>query len=401
MTVSEFIDSHWQGCTREVKKDDKFHMGLPYPFTSPTETHHFTDMFYWDTYFTNVGLLVSGRKALAHGNIGNMLYLVEKYGFMPNVTNMGSLNRSQPPVLSLAVRDYYDVTQDDAWLADAYPALEKEYVFWTTRRATPWGLSCYGGDVTEESAAGFYRYYCKRTGRTLEDPDVAFIGANVLAEGESGWDYTPRFGLRATQVAAVDLNSLLYAFERNMAYFADRLGRADSALWLDRADTRRERMNTYLWDAECGTYVDRNFVTGEFSPLLTAASYFPLWCGVADETQAMDIRQALAVLEHPHGVSCCDKHAADGIYQWGYPNCWAPLQYAAVKGLERYNYHEDARRLCANYCAMLERCFAETGNLWEKYNAIDGTVNVVTDEGAMPPMLGWTAGVYLYCKQYA
>lgn len=399
MTVSEFIDRHWQGCIREVKEDG-FHIALPYPFTSPTETDRFVDMFYWDTYFTNVGLLLSGHAEQARHNVDNMLYLVSKYGFMPNISNTGSLNRSQPPVLSLAVRDCYDATADDAWLAAAYPTLEREYTFWIEQRNTPWGLARYGGDIVDDAMAqSYYRYYCGRTQRTFEHPDVPAIAENILAEGEAGWDYTPRFGGCATQIAAVDLNSLLFAFERNMAYFGARLGRDDTLLWIDRAEARRERMNAYLWDERRGVFTDRNFVTGEFSSLLTAASYFPLWCSVADETQAMAIRSALLPLELPHGVCCCAPHTADGVYQWGYPNCWAPLQYAAIKGLERYHYGGDARRLCAQYCAMLERCFADTGNLWEKYNALDGTVNVVTDEGDMPPMLGWTAGVYLYCKQ--
>lgn len=397
--VTQFIEQHWQGCIREVKREDGFHMALPYPFTSPTETDRFTDMFYWDTYFTNIGLLLSDRARQARYNIDNMLYLVDKYGFMPNATNMGSLNRSQPPVLSLMVRDYFDAVGDVDWLREAYPSLEKEYAFWMKRRITPLELNRYGGDVTEESAAGFYRYYCRRTGLTFDDPDITTFGANVLAEAESGWDYTPRFGRRATEVAAVDLNSLLYAFERNMAYFSERLDSADAAVWTARAQQRRERMNAHLWDERRGTFTDKNVVTGQFGALLTAASYFAMLCGVADDAQAASMRQALAVLELSYGITCCDKHDTAGIYQWGYPNCWAPLTYAAVKGLENYGYTEDAVRLCGKYCAMLEHCFEQTGNLWEKYNAIDGSVDVVTDEGDMPPMLGWTAGVYLYCKQ--
>ena len=158
-------------------------------------------------------------------------------------------------------------------------------------------------------------------------------------------------------------------------------------------------MNAHLWDERRGTFTDKNVVTGQFGELLTAASYFAMLCGVADEAQAASMRQTLAVLELSHGVACCDRHHTAGIYQWGYPNCWAPLTYAAVKGLENYGYAEDAVRLCGKYCTMLERCFEQTGNLWEKYNAIHGSVDVVTDEGDMPPMLGWTAGVYLYCKQ--
>ena len=48
-----------------------------------------------------------------------------------------------------------------------------------------------------------------------------------------------------------------------------------------------------------------------------------------------------------------------------------------------------------------EQVFEETGNLWEKYNVVEGNANVITEE-KMPPMMGWTAGVYLaFAEHYA
>jgi alpha,alpha-trehalase len=46
----------------------------------------------------------------------------------------------------------------------------------------------------------------------------------------------------------------------------------------------------------------------------------------------------------------------------------------------------------------VERNFAVTGDLWEKYNAHVGTIEV-QDEYEMPAMMGWTAGAYLAARQ--
>ena len=82
-----------------------------------------------------------------------------------------------------------------------------------------------------------------------------------------------------------------------------------------------------------------------------------------------------------------------GNYQWAYPNGWAPLQYIAYVALKNYGFTEESRSVAERYTALVEKVFAETGSLWEKYNVIEGNVNVVNEYG-LPEMMGWTAGVY-------
>ncbi|MFQ8952722.1 MAG: trehalase family glycosidase [Oscillospiraceae bacterium] len=97
------------------------------------------------------------------------------------------------------------------------------------------------------------------------------------------------------------------------------------------------------------------------------------------------------------------KNDLRGNYQWDYPNAWACLQMVAAAGLINYGFTDDAVRLAVKFTSMVESCYQKTGNLWEKYNAEDGGINTV-NEYEMPPMLGWTAGTYLYlieiCKKY-
>ena len=84
-----------------------------------------------------------------------------------------------------------------------------------------------------------------------------------------------------------------------------------------------------------------------------------------------------------------------------YPNGWAPHQMLVIRGLDNYGYYEDAERIADKYVRLVDKVFDKTQTLWEKYNVIDGS-NDVEDEaqGGMPPMMGWTAGAYIYAQSY-
>lgn len=396
--LEKFIKQHWDNTIRVLKEKEGTRLPLPYPFSSPTEGDLFRDMYYWDTYWINVGLLRSDRAEQAKNNVNNMLYMLNTYGIMPNYCREDSLKHSQPPVLSLMVRDVFEHYKDLTWLTDAYKGLCIEYEFWMTKRITPCGLNQYGGGVCSDNPEGSAWYYMDRTQLYEDNPDFVKIAKNMLAEGESGWDYTPRYNNRALEFIQIDLNSLLYAFEQNMAYFAELLQNGEKDTWQARAEIRKALINEYLWCEEKQTFLDKNYITGEWSPVFSGASYFSMMCNVATEAQAAAMQKLLPLIECEHGIACCQQHNLKAVYQWDYPNCWAPVQHAVVMGLKNYGYTEDVKRLCKKFTSMLENVFEQTGNLWEKYNAVDGSINV-TNEYEMPTMLGWTAGTYLYCLE--
>ncbi len=396
--VEKFIREHIDNCICFNEKDDFPKIGMPHPYSVPTETEEFRDMFYWDTYFTNVGLLIMGRSEQARFNIENIAYLVNRFGFMPNTSNFHALRCSQPPVLSLMIRDYYDFTGDKDWLKSVYTSLIREHDFWNKERITDWGLNHYGGDFSKISNEGFYKYYTGRVGCAPFGEDMQTVAQNALSEGESGWDYSPRFGGRAFECAAVDLNSLLYALERNVAFFKRELCLDDFAEWDKIADERLKLIRKYLWNEEKQVFLDRNQTTGEFSPVVSAASYFALLCGVANNDEAEKMAKSLTVLDYDFGISACEKHGIKGEFQWDFPNAWPPLQYVAIKGLLNYNMNAKALKIANGFLSAVEETFAKTQNLWEKYNVCDGTDNA-KNEYKMPPMLGWSAGTYLFCKK--
>lgn len=395
--VKSYIACNWDKCLCEHTNDEGTIIGLPHPYTVPTVGGMFRELYYWDTYFINVGLLVSEQYNQARNNIDNMLYLVDRYGFMPNGSRTYYLNRSQPPFLSMMVRDYFDAAKDKMWLEKAYPLLEKEHRYWMSNRLCKNGLNHYGYEITNAediaSCANEYRSRTQSKFLEISDKDLA---ANFLAQAESGWDLNPRFDTMAHKCAAIDLNSLLWALENNMSYFATILDNGDKHKWHVLADARLKKCDSFLWNEDTGAYLDRNVISGSWSPTFSAASFYPLMVGMISEEKALRTIERLHDIEFEHGISCTEKQQkVAGTYQWAYPNGWACLQYVVAKGLMNYGYHMDAQRIEEKYISLANGIFDETGNLWEKYNVVTGTIQV-NNEYDMPAMMGWTAGVYLY-----
>ena len=199
--ASAYIARNWSSTVRYATEDQGTLIGLPRPYSTPSISGVFQELYYWDTYFINVGLLASGQTKQAANNIENMFYLIDRFGWMPNGNRTFYLCRSQPPFLSQMVRELFAHTQDQAWLrAGAYPALQKEYQFWHTHRTLENGLSRYGGeDPDDTTLRELGKSLCKLFGLAPpESPERLYpYGRAMLALAESGWDCTSRFGTEA------------------------------------------------------------------------------------------------------------------------------------------------------------------------------------------------------------
>lgn len=377
---------------------------LPKPYSVPCTTGGFRNMFYWDTYFTNAGLLLDGDMEQALNNIENIAYMIDSIGYMPNATSKDLLNRSQPPLFCQMVKDYYDATGNREFLARMIPILEKEYSFWMTRRVAHNGLNRFGHDATRQELIDF----CNGLAHRVRVDPISFtdekridFGSHLLAEAESGWDFNPRFNGRCMDYNPVDLNAILYGFERNMAAFVDVLGFPGKELWDNRADTRRSLINKYMLDAETGLYYDYDFVNGNRSKVYSSAVFTMFWLGVADKESAKVLVDNLGLLEAEHGILTCAFRSEEVSFaQWDAPNGWAPLHFFAIKGLDRYGYREEAARIAGKYLEAQTSIYTRTHQLWEKFNAVKGNTDV-SDEYKMPgEFLGWTAGVYQAAYAY-
>ncbi len=372
---------------------------LPHPFNVPCISVNFQNLFYYDTYFLNRGLIALGDIAQAENNVNDILFLVDKLGFVPNSNRLDMTNRSQPPYLCMMVKDIFTATGNIEWLSKAYPLIAHEYDFWTTKRITIYGLSRYHHDADEEFLLKFYEHLKKvRLPLTATtDEEKISIAGHRLAEAEAGYDFTPRFDGRCSDFIPVDLNANLYLYEITMADFAVTLGNGENDLWLKRATERKKQIDDLLWNETHGMYLDYDMKNEKESEITSVATFQPLWCGCASTEQAKSVKENLKLYEYAHGIVPCEAGQHEFTYQWDYPNTWPPHSLIVSEALSKYNYEEDAARIRSKYVNIVHDVFKSTGTLWEKYNAVEGNVNV-KEEYKTPPMIGWNAGIYAHMR---
>lgn len=427
---------------------------LPHPYVVPGG--FFNEMYGWDSYFIELGLLADHHEALARDMVDNALFEVRHYGGVLNANRSYYLSRSQPPFLGAMMAAlladpaaFRDDADRHAWLAQAYPLAVRNYEVWTSpaHRAGDTGLARYfdygHGPMLEAHDAGYYQGVIRwLLAHRAEDPgylvkasrhpdaaeaarlktvscDVAAskVCADAWVNGyrltadyylgdramrESGFDTDFHFGPFAGSThhyAPTGLNSLLYRYERNLHDFAVALGNhADATRWRQAAEARKAAMDKYLWQPAQGRYMDYDFVAGKPSsdPYLTM--FYPLWAGAASPAQAQALHGQLALFEQRGGLAMSTR--ASGA-QWDAPFGWAPTNWLAAKGLADYGFDADARRIAAKFMATVDRGYADDGTIREKYNMASGNADVKITAGYTQNVIGfgWTNGVYLKLRQ--
>lgn len=423
---------------------------VPYPYVVPGGM--FNEMYGWDSYFIVLGLVADNHQKLALDMVNNALYEVEHYGGVLNANRTYYLTRSQPPLLSAmmtAVLDepasFPDAQAKRAWLERAYPLAVRNYEIWTRKQhlAGDTGLSRYfdygHGPVIEAQNSDYYvgviRWLLAHPSedpgyliKAPQHPDKAQAAALVAtscdvtkskvcagdwldgyrltadyylgdrAMRESGFDTDFHFGPwggSTHHYAGTGLNSLLYRYERDLEDFAKQLGKtADAERWARAADARRAAMDKYLWHPGQGRYMDYDFVAGKASsdPYLTM--FYPLWAGAASKQQAEALTRQLKLFERKGGLQMSTR---DTGAQWDAPFGWAPTNWIAVKGLQDYGFHADARRISCAFTGTVDRSLAKDGTIREKYNMVLGNADVKITAGYKANVIGfgWTNGVYL------
>ena len=380
-----------------VPPDGDAYFGLPKPYSVPTPGCSFREMYYWDSYFTNIGFLSVGNVEQAKNNVENILYMIDRFGYMPNGSRKRYLYHSQPPFFAQMVKEIFEADGDMDFLARAYAAMKKEWHYWTSNRSFDNGLAHYGFLAEDPHLQETRREAWKRRTGLEPDADIRVNVGNFIGGCESGWDCNPRWESHSYLYASPDLNALLWNLEQRLADFAKILQTGELEQWQAKADARKALMNQYLWNEERGCFSDLHSETGEFGKVFSAAAFYPLYFGLATAEQAAATVRSLSLLEHPYGIVPCEKYEGEGTFQWAAPNVWPCLQWMVIGALLKCGYNEDAMRLAKQYVDLIERVEAQTGQLWEKYNADTGSTDVAA-EYKMPPMMGWTAGIYLKCK---
>jgi alpha,alpha-trehalase len=368
---------------------------LPRPYVVPGG--RFNEMYGWDSYFIQVGLLRDGELALSKDMADNCIYQILHYGKILNANRSYYLTRSQPPFLTQMLLGVYNRIHDLQWLEESLSAIERYYQFWTTapHLTTETGLSRYidSGEGPapevlsgEKDAHGQTHYeVIKQYFRTNQVSDydldrfydrsrdellpACYKGDRSMRE--SGFDPSNRFGpfnLDIIHYNPLCLNSLLHVMEVQTAEILAILGRtSDTALWMRRAKERRQRINDRMWHEQDGLYYDYNFVAGSvrWYPFLT--TFYPMWAGIARPEQAARIVRNLGMFDAAGGLLTSTSESGN---QWDKPFGWAPLHMLAVSGLRRYGYEAEADRISVKFLSMIIEDYTRTGTIVEKYDVI-------------------------------
>ncbi|AXJ01248.1 alpha,alpha-trehalase [Cyclonatronum proteinivorum] len=381
---------------------------LPHPYVVPGG--RFREIYYWDSYFTALGLAADGHAEMTLNMTRNFAHLIETVGHVPNGNRTYYLSRSQPPFFAFMV-DLCVSLSDDGSPAEFLPALLKEHAFWMDET---------GDDnrrtVKLPSGEILNRYWddhpAPREESWFEDDELAHeldsearqkLFRNIRAACESGWDFTSRWfangkslsTIETTDILPADLNALLWFMEHKLAewlrdYPVD--GTPPASHFAKLAEQRKATMNRLMWDAKTGMFRDYNFVKAAQTGVISLAAVYPLFTGLATEAQAKSTAEGLEAHFLMEG-GLATTPVVTG-QQWDAPNGWAPLQWMAIQGLHRYGHDELADTVTRRWLEANERIFERAGKMVEKYNVADSSGQAGGGEYPLQDGFGWSNGVF-------
>lgn len=412
-TIEEHINELWGVLTRENYTNQGSLMALPHPYVVPGG--RFTAQWYWDSYFTMVGLAASGRYDLVEDMVKNLTFMIRKFGYIPSGNRTYLVGRSQPPFFTAMV-DLLAQRDGKATFVKYLPYLLVEYRFWMRGYKQLHALApAYRRVVLMPDGSLLNRYYDnKRTPRPesyKEDVETAYkaseriasqVYLDIRAAAESGWDFSSRWfkdgknltTIHTTDIIPIDLNCLLVQLEETIASTYRTLKQSLLAKpYEQRAQARIAAIRKYCWSQEHGFFVDYDFVAKSQVGHLTLAGVFPLFVGIASKAEAAAVAEVLKKrFLKPGGLVTT---LVDTGQQWDAPNGWAALQWIAIQGLRRYGYNELADEIKKRWIATNEALYKASGKLVEKYNIMHPGNVAGGGEYALQDGFGMTNGVLI------
>ena len=349
---------------------------LPHPYVSAGGSEAiFPEMFGWDTHFINTGLLAHGELDQVERHVRNHLTMIERYGMVLNGNRSYYLTRSQPPLLAESARRLLEQRFDPdlARLVTQWCAVEYGTYWCADHHMTPVGLA---------------------TNRDLGDVRERI---ELSSECETGLDFTPQFGGDVRRCTPLITNSCLVQAAGALAWVSRRLGDEQEAhRWEAERSRRATLIDELCWDEQVGLYREYDFVAGAMVPVATISTLWPLWAGVPDADRAARVVAGLGRFRHPFGVTSTDRpypspHPEWDHLQWQFPAGWPPEQLMTSEALRRYGFEQEARALAVSWLRVQVGAWERTGRLWEKYNVVEGHVELPLERYRSVGLHGWSS----------
>ena len=415
LSVEENIRRLWEVLTRQPSLEESSLINLPHTYIVPGG--RFREIYYWDSYFTMLGLRWHNRVDLIESMINNFAFLIRDYGHIPNGNRRYYLSRSQPPFFALMVSLLAVIKNSGGVYLQFKKELELEYAYWQQGAEELQPGTGIMHMVQMPDGETLNRYYDNNPHARQEsykaDVEVSKTSRqsaeqlflNLRAGAESGWDFSSRWfketdkieTIQTTDIVPVDLNCLLFILEQTIAKTYLVAGDKNSAAEFElKAAQRKQAILKYCWNDAVQFFTDYNLATKQQQQCITAAGLFPLFVNIATPAQAVSVASLTEqYLLKKGGIVTTTNYSGQ---QWDAPNGWAPLQWIAYIGLNNYRHFNLADDIANRWLALNEKVFEETGKLMEKYNVED--LDKAAGGGEYPGQdgFGWTNGVYVALK---
>lgn len=416
------------GKSDQTERNDSL-LPLPHPYVVPGG--RFREIYYWDSYFTALGLAADGHAQKVLDMTRNFAHLIQSFGHVPNGNRTYYLSRSQPPFFVMMV-ELCAVQFGEDIIQEFLPALRREHAFWhddydenENRRCVKVSLETtsdndaqsktgvlvkrtlnrYWDDHPEPREESYHEDFSLASG--LIEVEQKRLYRNIRAACESGWDFTCRWfadgknlsKINTTNILPVDLNSLLWHLERRLAEWIPSSERDEKRYFREKSAERNMLIQALMWNEASGFFHDVLRNTLQPTKILSLAGVYPLFCGLATQNQADRI--ALRIEKEflkPGGLVSTLEETGQ---QWDYPNGWAPLQWISFKGFKNYNLDEIARKIRTHWLYANDVIFEREKKMVEKYNVVSPEGEAGGGEYPLQDGFGWSNGIYaaLYDEQ--
>jgi len=395
---------------------------IPLKYSYIVPGGRFREVYYWDSYFTMLGLQEDKQTETIQNMVDNFSNLIDTYGFVPNGNRTYYLSRSQPPFYALMITLLAEIKGDSIY-KNHLENLEKEYSFWMngTEKLSPTNNS-YRRVVRMKDGETLNRYWddkntpraesykediqtAKEAKSILADSKDELVYRNIRAAAESGWDFSSRwltvnkeniyelYTIHTTDIIPVDLNSLLYNLEYTIskAYQVSN-NNEKSKEYRTKYNARKEAILKYCWSSDKKFFMDYNFVQNKQTEVYSLAGVYPLFFDISDKKQAALVSAKIQHSFLKAGGVVSTLNTTD--QQWDAPNGWAPLQWITIQGLRNYGYLFLANDIKKRWLNLNEKVYNNTFKMLEKYNVVN--TNLKSGGGEYPTQdgFGWTNGVY-------
>lgn len=413
-SLREHIDGLWPILTRSTTTAEKWDSLLPLPEPYVVPGGRFREIYYWDSYFTMLGLAESNHWDKVSDMVANFAYEIDSWGHIPNGNRTYYLSRSQPPFFAFMVELLAQHDGNDA-LKKYLPQMFKEYSYWMEGVETLQPGQQNKRVVKLDDGTILNRYWDERDSPRPESwvEDIATAKSNpnrpateiyrdLRSAAASGWDFSSRWmdnpnqlgTLRTTSIVPVDLNALMYKMEKMIALASKAAGDDAKAAQYDGfANARQKGIEKYLWNDKEGWYADYDLKSHKVRNQLTAAALFPLYVNAAAKDRASKVATATqAHLLQPGGLATTSVKSGQ---QWDAPNGWAPLQWVAASGLQNYGQDTVAMDVTWRFLTNVQHTYDREKKLVEKYDVSTTGTGGGGGEYPLQDGFGWTNGVTL------